>query len=117
MDWTQGGMTDTPAPETDDNEIAVFGQDEPITTFDDNDDEPVQLDTRADFEYAVITSLNAVHDRLDAIGAQNDWLVTAVQRTHDGVAWIRTTFEQLSAGLLASPMGAMIRSKLPNMEK
>lgn len=105
MDWDLT-TPDAPAPETDDNEIAVFGQ-----------DEPVQLDTVTDFETAVITSLNAVHDRLDAIGAQNDWLVTAAQRTHDTVVWIRTTFEQLSAGLLASPMGAMIRNKLPNMEK
>lgn len=72
----------------------------------------MQLDREASFEEGVVMSLNAIHDRLDAIGSQNDWLVTALQRTHDHTAWIRTTFEQLSAGLLASPMGAMIKGKL-----
>lgn len=107
MDWDL--TTDAPAPEIEMTPADGLEYAEP--------EEPVQLDTVTDFETAVITSLNAVHDRLDAIGAQNDWLVTAAQRTHDTVVWIRTTFEQLSAGLLASPMGAMIRNKLPNMEK
>jgi hypothetical protein len=78
-------------------------------------EEPVQLDEEVPFETAVIMSLNAVHDRLDALGSQNDWLVQAMQLTHENVGWIRTTVEGLVSGMMASPMGAMIKNKMPKM--
>jgi hypothetical protein len=76
-------------------------------------DEPVQLDDETTFEQAVIISLNAVHDRLDAIGSQNDWLCQATEQIHGMSLWMKGTVEQLTNGLMASPMGAMLRSKMP----
>jgi hypothetical protein len=79
-------------------------------------EEPVQLDQpEVPFETAVIMSLNAVHDRLDAIGSQNDWLVTAAQHIVGTTDWIRTTVEGLVSGMMASPMGAMLKNKLPKI--